>query len=306
MCGGESPVLWKGHHAQKGVASPVAGLTATLPRVARDTSWKPLRAGTRIYTVLDSVAILTTSLQMTSRFETVLYQKRGPVAHLVLNRPQVINAYNLQMRDEIFQALEAVRDDPDVRVAILSGAGDRGFCAGADLTEFGTAPSQSVARRVRWERDVWGLFLKMRKPLVAALHGHVIGVGLEMACLCDIRIASQDAVFRMPEVALAMVPSAGGTQVLPRIVGPGHALDVMLSARGVKGEEALRMGLVHKLVPRDRLIDEVHRTAEALAARDPAILAAAKEAVLMGMGMDLPLDQGLHLERRLVERLLGR
>ncbi|MCI0840393.1 MAG: enoyl-CoA hydratase/isomerase family protein, partial [Chloroflexi bacterium] len=150
---------------------------------------------------------------------TVLYTKERHVANLVLNRPGVINAYNIQMRDELFESLAAAKDDSDVRVLVLSGSGERGFCAGADLTEFGTAPSLAVARRVRWERDVWGLFLSIRKPMIAAVHGFVIGSGVEMACLCDVRIASDDAVFSMPEVALGMVPAAGGTQTLPRVVG---------------------------------------------------------------------------------------
>ena len=137
---------------------------------------------------------------MTTETETILYSKSGSVAHIVLNRPRRINAYNMQMRDEMYQALEAVRDDPGVRVAILRGEGERGFCAGADLSEFGTAPSQVVARQVRWERDIWGLFLSIEKPLIAALHGYVIGSGIEMACLCDIRIASEDTVFSMPEL----------------------------------------------------------------------------------------------------------
>ena len=136
-----------------------------------------------------------------------------------MNRPRVMNAYNVLMRDELFVTLEAVRDDPDVRVAVISGAGERAFCAGADLTEFGTAPSQAVARQVRWERDIWGLFLALGKPLVAAMRGYVIGSGVEIACLCDIRIAADDAQFAMPEVALGMIPAAGGTQTLRRVDG---------------------------------------------------------------------------------------
>ena len=165
--------------------------------------------------------------------QTVLYSKRGPVARVLLNRPEVINAYNLRMRDELFETMEAVRDDPDVRVVLLGGAGSRGFCAGADLTEFGSAPSQVIARSVRWERDVWGLFLQIEKPLVVALHGHVIGSGVEIACLCDVRIAADDALFRMPEVALGMVPAAGGTQTLPRAVGVGSALETLLTGRAI-------------------------------------------------------------------------
>lgn len=233
---------------------------------------------------------------------TVLYSREGAVAHVVLNRPRVINAYNIQMRDELYQALEAVRDDPEVRVAVLRGAGERGFCAGADLTEFGTAPSLDMARRVRWERDVWGLFLGMRKPLVAALHGYVIGSGVEMACLCDIRIASEDAIFRMPEVALGMVPAAGGTQTLSRAIGRARALDMVLTNRQVDAREALSIGLVHRVVPRERLLAAAQAVASALASLSPAALAAARAALLEGM--DLPLAQALELEWRLALRML--
>ena len=133
---------------------------------------------------------------MMSDEPTVLFHKEGAVGRLVLNRPGVINAFNVQMRDDLFAALEAVRDDPDVRSVLISGAGERGFCAGADLTEFGTAPSQVIARQVRWERDLWGLFGSIDKPLVAALHGYVIGSGVEIACLCDLRIAAEERSFQ--------------------------------------------------------------------------------------------------------------
>ena len=233
--------------------------------------------------------------------ETIAYSKAGPVARVVLDRPDVINAYNVRMRDELYGVMEAVRDDPEVRVAVLSGAGDKGFCAGADLTEFGTAPSQVVAREVRWERDVWGLFLSLEKPLVAALHGWVVGSGVEIACLCDIRVASEDAVFRMPEVALGMLPAAGGTQTLPRIVGSDRALQMLLECGPVDAVEARRMGLVHRVVPREDLQAEAERVAVDLADRDPAVLAAAKTAVRRGF--DTTLERGLEIERRLTSRL---
>ena len=228
---------------------------------------------------------------------TVLYTKEGNVANLVLNRPGVINAYNIQMRDELFESLAAAKDDSDVRVLVLSGSGERGFCAGADLTEFGTAPSLAVARRVRWERDVWGLFLSIRKPMIAAVHGFVIGSGVEMACLCDVRIASDDAVFSMPEVALGMVPAAGGTQTLPRVVGIGAALELMLINRRVTASEAKDMGLVHRVVAGGDLMDTANLLARELASRNPAVLYAAKSAVVDGL--DLHLDDGLRLEERL-------
>ena len=240
---------------------------------------------------------------MTEGRETVLYSKSGTVAHLVLNRPSVINAYNMQMRDDLYRALEAVRDDPEVRVTIVRGAGDRGFCAGADLTEFGTAPSQVVARQVRWERDVWGLFASIKKPFVAALHGYVIGSGVEIACLCDIRVASEDATFSMPEVALGMVPAAGGTQTLPRVLGIGHALEMLLTSRRISAHDALRLGLVHQVVSRNGLLEESERMALSLASRRPELLAAAKIAVQEGT--DLPLERGLELEERLALRALS-
>ena len=230
-----------------------------------------------------------------------MYSKSGAVAHIVLNRPRVMNAYNVQMRDELFVTLEAVRDDPDVRAAVISGAGERAFCAGADLTEFGTAPSLAIARQVRWERDIWGLFLSLGKPLIAALRGYVIGSGVEIACLCDIRIAADDAQFAMPEVALGMIPAAGGTQTLRRVVGASRALEMILSNRRVGAEEARRMGLAHSIVQADDLMSEAEEVAQRLAEISPKALALTRRAILEGM--DMPLAAGVDLEHRLAGQL---
>ncbi len=237
-------------------------------------------------------------------FETVVYEKSGAVARVVLNRPGVVNVYNMRMRDELYQALEAVRDDPEVRVMILSGAGEKGFCAGADLTEFGTAPSQSIARQVRWERDVWGLFLGIKKPIIAALHGYVLGSGVEMALLCDVRMASEEAVFGMPEVALGMIPAAGGTQTLPRNVRVGRSLELLLTGRRIDAKEALGWGLVHRVVPRESLATEAEQMALDLASRRPEVVAAAKEAVQRGL--EMPLAEALVMEERLALQALSR
>ena len=147
-----------------------------------------------------------------SSFETVIYERQGPLARIVLNRPRVLNAYNVQMRDDVYEALTAVSFDPDVKALVISGAGDRAFCAGADLTEFGTAPSQRIARQVRWERDVWGVLMDLPIPTIAALHGYVFGSGLELALCCDIRIAAPNAIFGLPETSLGFIPAAGATQ----------------------------------------------------------------------------------------------
>ena len=233
---------------------------------------------------------------------TVSLEKRGGgVGALTLNRPEVINAFDTRMRDDLFATLAAVRDDPDVRAVLIRGAGERGFCAGADLTEFGSAPSQAVARQVRWERDLWGLFLSVPKPIVAALHGYVIGSGVEIACLCDLRIASEDAVFRMPETALGMIPAAGGSQTLPRAVGLGAAMKALLVNESIDAERALGLGLVHRVVPRAELAAESERLARRMAEIPPQASAAIKRAV--SEGMDSTLAQGLDLERRLSARL---
>lgn len=237
-----------------------------------------------------------------SGFETVIYEKRDGIAEVTLNRPHVLNRYNIKMRDEMYEVLSAIRDDSDVEVVIFSGAGERAFCVGADLSEFGTTPSPVIARKVRWERDVWGLMDSLKQPLIAALHGYVLGSGLEIALLCDIRIASVDSVFGMPEVALGMIPAAGGSQTLSRTVRVGRALQLLLSCEYIDSKEALRIGLVNKVVRREELLSVAETLAKDIKANDGAAVRCAKEAVKRGR--DLSLRQGLALERGMA-RILG-
>ena len=232
-----------------------------------------------------------------SNFETIIYQKQDNIAYITLNRPQALNAYNLRMRDELYQVLGAIKDDAEVRVAVFRGAGERAFCAGADLTEFLTAPSPLIARQVRWERDVWGLFLSLPQPLIAALHGYVLGSGIEIALCCDIRLASEDAQFGLPEPQLGIIPAAGGSQTLPRVIGGAKALEMLLSGRWIKADEAKRLKLVNRVVPRKELFNQAEKLAEKIADFDPAAVASAKQAIVWGL--DLTLKQGLELEARL-------
>src|SRR3972149_6840331 len=143
---------------------------------------------------------------------TVLHERRDGVAWVTFNRPDVLNALNLQARDELWATLDAIELDPEVRVVVFRGAGERAFSAGADISEFGTAPSFDAARRARLERDLWGRIARLEKPLIAAVHGFALGAGCELALLCDLRLASEDARLGLPEVALAYIPTAGGTQ----------------------------------------------------------------------------------------------
>ena len=185
-----------------------------------------------------------------SSFEVVIYEKQDGIAYITLNRPQALNAYNIKMRDELYEVLGAIKDDREVRVVILKGAGEKAFCAGADLTEFLTAPSPVIARQARFERDIWGRFLSVEQPVIAAMHGYVLGSGIEMSLCCDIRLASEDARFGLPEPGLGIIPAAGGSQTLPRTIGRAAALEILLSGRWIDAEEALRLKLVNRVVPR--------------------------------------------------------
>ena len=226
----------------------------------------------------------------------VIYEKQKAVAQIILNRPQVINAFNIQMRDDLYQALLWAKDDPEIRVIVVSGRGSKGFCAGADLTEFGTAPSQTVARQVRWQRDLWGLFASIRKPLIAAVHGFVIGSGVEIMSLCDIRISSQDATFKMPETALSLIPAAGGTQTLARNIGLSRSIEMLLSDVEFDAQRALSMGLVQRVATRESVLAESLMLANMLSNLNQQAVASVKE--LIYFGADLPITEAIGLERR--------
>ena len=231
-----------------------------------------------------------------SQFDTLLFDKHGALGHISLNRPQVLNAYNIQMRDDFSEALAAVNDDREVSALLITGQG-RAFCAGADLSEFGTAPSQVVARRVRWDRDVWGQLLSLTVPVVVAVHGYCIGSGVEIALLGDLRFAAHGTIFAMPEVQLGMVPAAGGSQTLPRNANPSEALDLLLTGRRFDAQEALRLRLITRVVPEAELPEAARQAALELAALDRDVVAAAKSA--MARGPDLTLEDALAMESRL-------
>jgi enoyl-CoA hydratase/carnithine racemase len=186
---------------------------------------------------------------------------------------------------------------------LIRGAGDRAFCAGADVKEFGSAPSLVEARRARRERDLWGAMLDLPKPLVAAIHGWALGAGCEMSLLCDVRVAAEDARFGLPEVTLGYIPSAGGTQTLPRTVPRSAALQMILSGESIDAATALRLGLVHTLVPRAALDVEAERLAARLAHLAPDYAAAAKS--VLRAAQDLPLPLALAHEADLAAMLLA-
>ncbi len=238
---------------------------------------------------------------MTAPFPTIIYEKVGSVAHLSLNRPERLNAYSVAMRDDFAEALWAVSEDDEARVLLITGQG-RAFCAGADLSEFGTAPSQVIARSARWQRDVWGQLIDLPKPIVVAVHGYCIGSGLEIALLADVRIAASDTIFSMPEVQLGMIPAAGGSQTLPANAGPSVALDLLLTGRRFDAGAALDYGLVSRVVSPEALAETAWGIAEQLA-QLPFGFSAAVRAALRDGG-DMQLSEGLRLEQRLSASLM--
>lgn len=236
-----------------------------------------------------------------SGFEVLIFENRDGIGHVTLNRPKALNSYNLQMRNELYQVLSAIKEDREIKAVIFKGAGKKAFCAGADLSEFLSAPSPVIARDVRFERDVWGLFLSIEQPLIAALHGYVLGSGIEIALCCDIRIASDDAKFGLPEVGLGVIPAAGGTQTVPRAVGQSKTLEMLLTDRWIKAEEAYQSGMVNMVVPRDKLLRKAEDTAKKIVSFSPEAVRYAKQAVTRGL--DMTLSEGLNLEKRLNTRL---
>lgn len=174
------------------------------------------------------------------------------VATITLNRPDRLNAINMAMRDLLWVYLTACRDDPDVRAIVFRGEG-RAFSAGADIAEFGTAPNIIASRLARHERDIWGLLLSLRIPTIARMHGFCYGAGLELPLCCDVRIAAEGSRFALPEVTLAYIPSAGGTQTLPRIAPPGVAAHMILTGEPIDVADALRWGVISRAVPAEEL-----------------------------------------------------
>ncbi|MCP5059740.1 MAG: hypothetical protein GY937_23805 [bacterium] len=236
---------------------------------------------------------------------TLRFDREGPVAILTIDRPKVHNALDFETSDALTEAWIQFRDDDGLRVAILTGAGERAFCAGADLRGVGDFYKMlSPSERLRRSEQVPGLGgitknLTIDKPTIAAVNGFCLAGGLEIALACDLRIASENASFGLPEVTRGIIPGAGGTQRLPRLVGPERALDLILSGRRIDATEAERIGLVSRVVPQAELLGEALAIARTIAENGPLAVRAAKAAVWRGL--EGPLEEGLRLEQLLAE-----
>src|SRR6266436_7553161 len=226
--------------------------------------------------------------------KVVRYEAQDGVALITLDRPDVLNAMNNQMRTELFEIFTRLRMDESVKVVVVTGGGDRAFSAGADIREFLEPPTPTHFRESRRRLDFRSEMDRCSQPIIAAVRGFALGGGLEFALACDIRIASEDAQLGLTEVNLAIIPGGGGTQRLPRLVGRGKALEMILTGQRIGAAEALRIGLVERVVPAAEVSGAARELARELAGKAPLALRYAKEAVVKGL--ELPLADGHRLE----------
>jgi enoyl-CoA hydratase len=233
---------------------------------------------------------LTASLGLTN----VLYEKKGAIGYVTVNRPKVLNALNTPTWKDLRTAFENARDDAAVRGVILTGAGDKAFIAGADISELAHVAAFEAEQSSRFGQEVLDLIENLGKPVVAAINGFALGGGCETAMACTIRIAVETAKFGQPEVTLGLVPGGGGTQRLPRLVGKGRALQLILSGEMISAQEAYRIGLVNEIVPAADLITRAEAILKKVASNAPIAVKLALEAA--NKGMDTSQGEGLLLE----------
>jgi enoyl-CoA hydratase len=224
----------------------------------------------------------------------VLYEKKGAIAYVTVNRPKVLNALNTPTWTDLRTAFEDARDDTAVRGVILTGAGNKAFIAGADISELAHVAAFEAEQSSRFGQEVLDLIENLGKPVIAAVNGFALGGGCETAMACTIRLAVDTAKFGQPEVTLGLVPGGGGTQRLPRLVGKGRALQLILSGEMISAQEAFRIGLVNEVVPAADLITRAEAILNKIASNAPIAVKFALEAA--NKGLETSQDQGLLLE----------
>jgi enoyl-CoA hydratase len=239
-------------------------------------------------------------------YDTLLYEKRARIGYVTLNRPRLLNAQSPEMFEELAQVFGDIKQDPEVRVVILTGAGERAFCAGADinfLQQLAQTTPMAAKAFVQKNRLAFGAIAHLGKPVIAAVHGFALGGGCELAMVCHIRIASDTARFGQPEINLGLFPGAGGTQRLPRLIGTGMALEMMLTGEPISAQEARRLGLVNTVVPAAELMGMAERLAQQILSKAPLAVSVILEAVQHGM--EMTLTEGLQLEENLFGVICG-
>lgn len=228
-------------------------------------------------------------------FETLIVQINEGIATITLNRPDVLNALNDQVFNELAAAADQLGRDNSVRVVIITG-GDKAFAAGVDIGERATANAVDIATGDKPSYRAFQLIENIPKPVIAAIGGYALGAGCELALVADVRIAAESAMFGLPEIKLGIIPGAGGTQRLPRLIGAGRAKELIFSGEFIDSAEAMRIGLVNKVVPSDQLLPEAIKLAKRFLSRGAVALRMAKSAINEGLRMDL--EAGLQYERQ--------
>jgi enoyl-CoA hydratase len=232
-------------------------------------------------------------LTATQTYKNILVDRQVPIAVITLNRPQVLNALNHELMGELVGVLTELDADAEIRAIILTG-GEKAFAAGADIKEMAGETTTSIMVKDRFA--TWDKIRRIKKPLIAAVSGHTLGGGCELVMTCDIVIASETAQFAQPEINIGVIPGAGGTQRLTRLVGKYKAMEMILTGAKISAHEAKAIGLVNKVVPVELCLDEAKTIAQEIAKKSPLAVRLAKEAILKSF--ELPLDEGLEYERK--------
>lgn len=233
---------------------------------------------------------------------SIVVEKKDHIAVVTINRPDALNAFNYETLSELQESVEKLRTSPDVRVVIFTGAGAKAFSVGADLKERRTLSDEEVRRNVYKIGEVFSLVDQLPQPTIAAINGFAFGGGMELALSCDFRIAVTGTSMGLTETSLAIIPGAGGTQRLPRLVGQAKALELILTAKRLTSEEALAYGILTKVTEKDNLLHDCFEFAEQMLNNGPLALQQAKFAVKHGMGVDL--QTGLQIERKAYEVII--
>src|SRR5881398_2902018 len=230
-------------------------------------------------------------------FSNILFEKKNSIAYVTVNRPKVLNVLNMATMEELRTAFHEIKNDAGVRVVILTGAGEKAFIAGADIGELAEHDAVSGKEYTHRGQSVLNLIENLGKPVIACINGYALGGGCELALACTFRIASENAKLGQPEVKLGIIAGYGGSQRLPRLVGKGPALQILLTGEQISAQEALRIGLVNEVVPLAQLLSRGEEIAKKIIANAPLAVQYTLEAVNKGMGM--PLAEGLFLEATL-------
>jgi enoyl-CoA hydratase/carnithine racemase len=227
-------------------------------------------------------------------YENILFEKKGAIAYVTVNRPKVLNALNMATMEELRAAFTAIKDDREIRVAIMTGSGEQAFIAGADIAELSKQDAVSGKEYTHRGQSVLDLIENLGKPVIACINGFALGGGCEIAMACTMRLASENAKLGQPEVKLGIIPGYGGTQRLPRLVGKGVAMQLVLAGEMISAQEAHRIGLVNEITAAAELIPRAEAIAQKIIANAPLAVQYAMEAV--NKGMEMTLAEGLYLE----------